>query len=33
VTGLSLSERGYRALEDRFHTFRREFSASAQLGS
>jgi hypothetical protein len=33
ITGLPLSDRGYRALEDKFHTFRREFSASAQLGS
>lgn len=33
ITGSSLSDRGYRALEEKFHTFRREFSASAQLGS
>jgi len=33
ITGMSLSDRGYRSLEEKFHTFRREFSASAQLGS
>ena len=33
ITGTALSEEGFRALEEKFHRFRREFSASAQLGS
>lgn len=33
ITGTALSEDGFRALEEKFHRFRREFSASAQLGS
>jgi hypothetical protein len=33
ITGAPLSDRGFRMLEEKFHTFRREFSASAQLGS
>ncbi|WP_121012320.1 hypothetical protein [Saccharothrix australiensis] len=33
ITGMALTEEGFRALEDKFHRFRREFSASAQLGS
>ncbi|MBP2337768.1 hypothetical protein JOF41_003946 [Saccharothrix coeruleofusca] len=33
ITGSPLSERGFRSLEEKFHQFRREFSATAQLGS
>ncbi|MBB5959047.1 hypothetical protein FHS29_005667 [Saccharothrix tamanrassetensis] len=33
ITGSALSQEGFRTLEDKFHRFRREFSASAQLGS
>ncbi len=33
ITGAALSEDGFRALEDKFHRFRREFTASARLGS
>ncbi|MEU6152894.1 hypothetical protein ABZ816_23140 [Actinosynnema sp. NPDC047251] len=33
ITDAPLSEERFRALEDKFHRFRREFSASAQLGS
>ncbi|MBW4720927.1 hypothetical protein [Saccharothrix obliqua] len=33
ITGAPLSEEGFRTLEDKFHRFRKEFSASAQLGS
>lgn len=33
ITGNPLTEDGFRALEEKFHRFRKEFSASAQLGS
>lgn len=33
ITGSPLSDHGFHTLEEKFHTFRREFSASAQLGS
>lgn len=33
ITGTSLTEDGFRELEEKFHRFRKEFSASAQLGS
>ncbi|WP_053721388.1 hypothetical protein [Saccharothrix sp. NRRL B-16348] len=33
ITGNPLTDDGFRALEEKFHRFRKEFSASAQLGS
>ncbi|WP_309116695.1 hypothetical protein [Saccharothrix sp.] len=33
ITGAPLTAEGFRGLEEKFHAFRREFSASAQLGS
>jgi hypothetical protein len=33
ITGNALTEDGFRSLEEKFHRFRKEFSASAQLGS
>lgn len=33
ITGDPLTEDGFRSLEEKFHRFRKEFSASAQLGS
>ena len=33
ITGNPLTEEGFRSLEEKFHLFRKEFSASAQLGS
>ncbi|MFJ6677033.1 hypothetical protein ACIQMJ_38540 [Actinosynnema sp. NPDC091369] len=33
ITGNPLTEDGFRSLEEKFHRFRKEFSASAQLGS
>ena len=33
ITGAPLTEDGYTELEEKFHAFRREFSASAQLRS
>ena len=33
ITGNPLTEDGLRSLEEKFHRFRKEFSASAQLGS
>ncbi|ONI90319.1 hypothetical protein ALI22I_13220 [Saccharothrix sp. ALI-22-I] len=33
ITGTVLDEDGFRSLEEKFHRFRKEFSASAQLGS
>ncbi|WP_433274746.1 hypothetical protein ACQPZF_29685 [Actinosynnema sp. CS-041913] len=33
ITGAGLSEEGFQELADKFHRFRREFSASARLGS
>ncbi|NUT50278.1 MAG: hypothetical protein HOV94_23670 [Saccharothrix sp.] len=33
ITGNTLTEDGFRELEEKFHRFRKEFSASAQLGS
>ncbi|MEU5695971.1 hypothetical protein [Actinosynnema sp. NPDC020468] len=33
ITGAAWTEPGFRSLEEKFHEFRREFSASAQLGS
>ncbi|GAA3874614.1 hypothetical protein GCM10022243_44470 [Saccharothrix violaceirubra] len=33
VTGTALTDRGFAELQEKFHAFRREFSASAQLGS
>ncbi|WNV84257.1 hypothetical protein [Umezawaea sp. Da 62-37] len=33
ITGASLSDSDFQSLEEKFHTFRREFSAFAQLGS
>lgn len=33
ITGDTLTDDGYRELEEKFHAFRREFSASAQLRS
>ncbi|QFZ22035.1 hypothetical protein [Saccharothrix syringae] len=33
ITGTPLTEDGFRSLEAKFHAFRKEFSASAQLGS
>jgi len=33
ITGSTLTDDGYRELEEKFHAFRREFSASAQLRS
>ena len=33
ITGNALTEDGFAALEEKFHRFRKEFSASAQLGS
>ncbi|NUT94076.1 MAG: hypothetical protein HOY78_18845 [Saccharothrix sp.] len=33
ITGAPLTAEGFRALEEKFHDFRREFSAFAQLGS
>ncbi|TQM84233.1 hypothetical protein FHX81_6673 [Saccharothrix saharensis] len=33
ITGNPLTEAGFRSLEEKFHRFRKEFSASAQLGS
>ncbi|GAA0235735.1 hypothetical protein GCM10010492_38410 [Saccharothrix mutabilis subsp. mutabilis] len=33
ITGAPLTAEGFRALEEKFHAFRREFSTSAQLGS
>ena len=33
ITGAPLDDSGFRSLEEKFHSFRREFSASAQLGS
>jgi hypothetical protein len=33
ITGTTLSMRQFRELEDRFHTFRLEFSAAAELES
>ena len=33
ITGDPLTDDGFRSLEEKFHRFRKEFSASAQLGS
>jgi hypothetical protein len=33
ITGNPLTDDGFRSLEEKFHRFRKEFSASAQLGS
>jgi hypothetical protein len=33
ITGVALTEDGFRSLEEKFHLFRKEFSAFAQLGS
>ncbi|KAA2261814.1 hypothetical protein F0L68_15235 [Solihabitans fulvus] len=33
ITGSPLTEEGLRSLENKFHTFRREFTSSAELGS